>query len=64
MAMGAAPIPRTPAEGTNLWGPIAATAGQAIGNYMAGGYGSGATGAGAGAGSESMYQQSLMGGGQ
>lgn len=46
MAMGAFPNERTPAEKTNLWGPIAQTAGQAIGSYLAGGYGGG-TGAGA-----------------
>lgn len=44
MAMGAFPNPREPSQKTNLWGPIAQTAGQAIGNYLAGGYGSGNTG--------------------
>lgn len=34
MALGSAPIPREPAEKTNLWGPIAQMAGQAIGSYL------------------------------
>lgn len=36
MALGSAPVPRAPAEKTNLWGPVAQMAGTAIGNYLGG----------------------------
>lgn len=36
MSLGASPVPRAPAEKTNLWGPIAQMAGTALGNYLAG----------------------------